>query len=633
MKGSIIFRQTLALVLATVFLSSVLTVSVFYLVSRNTFAQDKAQELQIRANGAATIVASYLLGQRSVNELRKAMERSPRMFPVNFVAFDREGYVLILKGRSEDSIDEQLINESLSGLGTRSPLVSSTPAPEEAGQNGEPNALSAQQMEYLQKNIQALPQVFNGETVTRIDTHDEGHIVVGAPVYDDLSGEVIGAVFLSQPLTEINAARDSLYITLVISMLSITCIMVMLAFFASQRISRPIYAIRNVADAMSRGDFQVRADSEQPAELGELAFSLNYLSGRLSQTINELVTERNRLRHILDGLNEGIVAIDRLGQITSINPAVVNIFGEPLEPLESRLDFIGDPELWDDFDAAIEQTCTVVRSLKIDGKVLRVSISPIEDEVGEIVGAVGLFRDVTESERLEQTRRDYVANVSHELRTPISSVRSLAETLVDGLIKTEEDKARYYGYILHEALRLSRLVDDLLELSRLQSGTIAVAPQRVDMNALLFELTERFEPLAAEKQITFSLKLDEDCPDAFSNADRVEQVLVVLLDNAIKFTGEGGQVSVGAQWDEKKIYLSVGDNGCGIAKEDLPHVFERFYKADKAHTGSGTGLGLSICKEVLQLMGEKIEVRSQEGAGTTFTFTLTRCEKSGANIA
>ena len=215
-----------------------------------------------------------------------------------------------------------------------------------------------------------------------------------------------------------------------------------------------------------------------------------------------------------------------------------------------------------------------------------------------------------------------MANVSHELRTPLSAVRGLTEALSDGLIKTEEDRARYYGYILHECLRLSRLIDDLLELSRLQSGTEAMEPAKLNVTELIKEMPMRYETLAEEKGIEFTTDLMENCPYTWANADRVEQILTILLDNAFKFTPPEGRVWIETQVQNQKILVRVKNSGDGIQPEDLPHVFERFYKADKAHTGGGTGLGLSIASEILQRMEESISVSSVPGQTTTFSFTL-----------
>ena len=230
-----------------------------------------------------------------------------------------------------------------------------------------------------------------------------------------------------------------------------------------------------------------------------------------------------------------------------------------------------------------------------------------------------LIRDITEASRLEQTRTEYVANVSHELRTPIASIRGLADALNDGMVKKDEDKARYYGYILRESMRLSRLIDDLLELSRLQSGTIALKKQFISINELIEDVADRYVSAAREKGLNVEIDIGEPYK-VYTNPDRAEQVLVALTDNAIKY-GYSGTLRFSAEKKGDSLYISVSNPG-SIADEDIDHVFERFYKADKSHAGQGTGLGLSIVYEVLDLLGERIWVKSENGT-VTFTFTLS----------
>ena len=230
-----------------------------------------------------------------------------------------------------------------------------------------------------------------------------------------------------------------------------------------------------------------------------------------------------------------------------------------------------------------------------------------------------LIQDVTESERLEQTRRDYVANVSHELKTPIASIRSLAETLSDGMVKNDNDKVRYYEYILRESMRLSRLIDDLLELSRLQSGSIALTKQSFYLEGMIESVSERMKLIADDSEIRLEYE-ESVLPSAYSNPDRIEQALVSLTDNAIKYSDDGGMIRIHAIEKPEHIIVEVRNTG-HVNESDLPHLFERFYKADKSHTGLGTGLGLAITKEVLELLGESISVKNDAGE-VVFAFTV-----------
>jgi signal transduction histidine kinase len=227
------------------------------------------------------------------------------------------------------------------------------------------------------------------------------------------------------------------------------------------------------------------------------------------------------------------------------------------------------------------------------------------------------------------TRRDYVANISHELRTPLQTLRGLIEPLADGMVKTEEDRMRYYDIILNETLRLSRLIDDMLELSKLQSRTIAFQMFPFDMNEILASVQARFTPVMKEARIYFTVQNNTGVlPTVMGNPDRVNQILVILLDNAKKYTPSGGRITITSEYSEEvgKVFISVSDTGQGIHEYDINHIFERFFKADRARGKKGTGLGLAIAKELLTYMGEDITVESEYGKGTKFTFTLKKAE-------
>ena len=393
-------------------------------------------------------------------------------------------------------------------------------------------------------------------------------------------------------------------------------------------VAEHIAQLRDVAVAVAKGDLDARADERLPGELGELGKALNNLSYQLSRNMYLLIIERNRLKQMLNGLSEGIVAVNAKGRVTHRNPALERMFSgfaQEHPPRDERLKLIPDRDIWADFDRVVREGKVITRNLEMPERVLRVVISPLVDEIGTTAGAVGLFSDITQLERLERTRRDYVANVSHEMRTPLTAMRALIEPLKEGMVTTEDARMRYYDIILREIMRLSRLINDLMELSRLQSGTLAIRTERMKLGALVDDVCERYRSIAEDHEITFREGTDfSKVPAVVTNADRVEQLLVILLDNAIKYTPEGGTVSLDATWDEERVTLIVRDTGIGISQEDLPYVFDRFYKVDKAHSGMGSGLGLSIARELLRWMGEEIWVKSEPGKGTQFGFTLRR---------
>ncbi|SHH63262.1 sensor histidine kinase [Clostridium grantii] len=253
-----------------------------------------------------------------------------------------------------------------------------------------------------------------------------------------------------------------------------------------------------------------------------------------------------------------------------------------------------------------------------------------QDEIGQLSYAFNALAaqldiDSQAAARLEQTRRDYVANISHELRTPIASIRAMSETLTDNMLQSDKDKERYYKMIFREALRLQRLINDMLEISRIQQTHNALQKTDVDGSILMSQVYNQFQHIADDIDIYFTItESAQNMPKLYTNQDRLMQVIVILLDNAFKFTKVEGKVTIDAHYTEEKVYIKISDSGEGINEGDLPYVFERFYKSDKSHTGKGTGLGLAIAKQVIDNLGEVIEVNSQLGIGTEFTLTVEK---------
>ena len=318
--------------------------------------------------------------------------------------------------------------------------------------------------------------------------------------------------------------------------------------------------------------------------------------------------------------------MDAQGSVTLLNPAVYGL----LSLSESTADVRNAaPDVFAMFDEALRSGNVVKKTIWQGDIALHISVSPLCLPGEDITGCVGIVSDVTSAERLEQTRRDYVANVSHELRTPLTAMRALMEPLRDGLVKTEEQRQQIYDVVLRETMRLSRLVNDMLELSRLQSGTASLQRSVFAPLPLLNIIHETYSAYAEDYQQTFIYDVPESLPDVTGNPDRTQQVLIALLDNAFKYTPEGGTVTLSAAVEDDVVRICVRDTGVGISKEDLPHVFDRFYKVDKSHHGKGTGLGLAIAYEIMKHLGEEMSVTSELNQGSCFTFTLHIAKSSG----
>ena len=566
-----ILRRIVVIILLSVLLSAVLTTAAFYYSGGRVFSGIKAKELRPRAEYLANITADYLQGLITKETYERSIGRGFKVWDASMYAYDACGDLFAYPANEDSTVNK----DAISGL---------------------------------------LQNVLKGESVYSPNTKNHAGVLIGEPVVSRF-GNVIGALFLVKPLNELNAAMGSLIYALIISMIASSLIMILPAYLGSRSIVRPIRQMNVTANAMAGGNFTAKAEEEGTDELVQLGRSLNHLSAALSATISDLTLEKNRLHAVINGIGEGIIAIDAEGKIIKTNSAALRLLGGSYADDITALPAYRQ--------AAEDIGCvlggeTVSKELKVRDRILRVAITPLTDG-GRGEGAVMLIRDITEASRLEQTRTEYVANVSHELRTPIASIRGLADALNDGLVKKDEDKARYYGYILRESMRLSRLIDDLLELSRLQSGTIAFKKQFISINELIEDVADRYVSAAREKGLNVEIDIGEPYK-VYTNPDRAEQVLVALTDNAIKY-GYSGTLRFSAEKKGDSLYISVSNPG-SIADEDIDHVFERFYKADKAHAGQGTGLGLSIVNEVLELLGERIWVKSENGT-VTFTFTLS----------
>ncbi len=573
---SAFLKKILLFLLLTLLISSLLTAVLFTYTSRNVFAGMKARDMVPAALYISDIVAQYQRGEISPWTFERLLNNDQTIWDASVLIFDEAGNLL---ARTRNADTDRMID-----------------------------ALSSY-----------LPDMLSGKSgVFRLVTAELG-IVVGAPV-SGMDARVTGAVFLTKPLHEVNTALNSLNSALLISLLIVSCATILPAYFVSRSLSKPLLQMSQAARAMAYGDYTVKAYEKGSDEIGVLGRSLNELSAALAKTIGDLVLERNRLRNVLDGLKEGIVAVDEMGYVTHCNPSAERLLSTNAKDAQSALERL--EALWPGIGALMRAGNSASRTASTEGLQLRITVTQLAGQQEKWAGAVTMIQDVTEEMRLEQTRRDYVANVSHELRTPIASIRGLADALNDGLVKKEEDKARYYGYILRESMRLSRLIDDLLELSRLQSGGVALEKRAFPLKLLLMELSERFEAAAGDSGLTFWLELPEGELQAYSNEDRVEQVLVALLDNAIKYSADEGRVTLRAEHASDGLVLSVCNTG-HIPEEHLSHLFERFYKADTAHAEQGTGLGLAIASEIMSLMGERIWAENREGEAC-FYFTLKK---------
>ena len=624
MKHSAFLRRFLALTYGAILLFALLIMGIYNVISPRLFAQDKIDDLTAKGQIISGYISSTLRGEISSSYLVPLIGRSTSQWEATVWVVDAHGDTLIRTqqidgrrvGKLPASLSDSMLSTVLSGsvathIGTLEDLNAESPASSVSRSTTADSALRGLTQEAEEGD--SSEEVISGSLVA-----------VAVPI--TFLGQVVGAVFMAQSMTEILSGMQALNNTITFSLIAVALLMLPVVFLLAARMSRPLRNMRSVALTMAGGDLTVRAEEHTHDEIGELGGALNYLSRELGQTISSLEVERNRLQSLINGLSEGIIAVDAQGQTTLINPAVPRLLSLPDGVTDVRA---AAPDVYAMFDESLQSGEPVLRTIWVRELALRVSIAPLCQKDGTGAGCVGILSDVTSAERLEQTRRDYVANVSHELRTPLTAMRALLEPLRDGLIKTEEQKQQTYEVVLRETMRLSRLVSDMLELSRLQSGTASLT-RSVFSPLLLFSIIhETYSAYAEDYQQTFVYNVPNSLPQVTGNPDRTQQVLIALLDNAFKYTPEGGTVTLSAALEGDVVRVTVRDTGIGIGPEDLPHVFDRFYKADKSHHSRGTGLGLAIAYEIMKNLGEEMTVSSALGVGSAFSFTLHVAEEVG----
>jgi two-component system phosphate regulon sensor histidine kinase PhoR len=336
--------------------------------------------------------------------------------------------------------------------------------------------------------------------------------------------------------------------------------------------------------------------------------------------IQELETERARLAAMLDQMTDGVMIADPSGMINFANPAAGRLF-ETSEVIDRNIvEVIRQHQLIEAWRACQDSGEMQTQSVEMPDRRQFLQIVAIPDRTTG--GSLLLVQDLTRVRHLETVRRDFVSNISHELRTPLASLKALTETLQDGALEDHEAAKRFLVRIEAEVDALTQMAAELLELSRIESGQVPLDLKPVSPTTLLFTALDRMRLQVERAAISFSVVCPQDLPSVRADAPRLEQVLVNLIHNAVKFTPPGGQVILSAQKEDVFIRFAVQDSGVGIPSDDLPRIFERFYKTDRARTSGGTGLGLSISRHIVEAHGGRIWVESEEGKGSTFFFTI-----------
>lgn len=442
------------------------------------------------------------------------------------------------------------------------------------------------------------------------------------PVLKEKTPEYV--VYVKDTKDEIYSITKNVALIILEALLLGILISIVIGFWLSRTISVPIINLTKRAEKVASGEFETMPLSKANDEIGRLTNTFQYMSAALKTTLEEVEAEKNKVETILQNMTEGILAFNLRGELIHINPEAkralsyedqeVFNFDSFAKRLHAEIS-LGDL-------LYIRQEKPEERQVEMDGKVLRLTFATFRFE-NKIGGVLVVMHDVTKQEKLEMSRREFVANVSHELRTPLTTVKSYAETLLD-MSEENEMQQRFLKVIVSEADRMTRLVKDLLTLSRLDEKQGEIKKEPIEMRSFVSDLVERMQINAGKKQQLLSYTAVNEVPVFFSDRDKLEQVVVNILSNAIKYTSQGGRIQVFSGRMYGEVYIKVADNGIGIPQENLSRIFERFYRVDKARSRDtgGTGLGLAIAKQIMDRLGGKITISSEYGKGTEVVLSL-----------
>jgi two-component system, OmpR family, phosphate regulon sensor histidine kinase PhoR len=462
-----------------------------------------------------------------------------------------------------------------------------------------------------------------GSSARLSDTVHERLLYVAEPMKNG------GFARVALPLVEVEHAEAQLRRALFMGTLLALALAVAMSFLTAQFSSRAVGHLTNVANAMAKGDFDARARLGGADEFAELGRALDQLADSLSVTVRQLRAERDRVGRILSGMQEGVLLLDTGGRIALVNPALRQMLLLGADCVgKTPFEVIQNEELEKLVEGAQSTSATQAAELDLAGIKPRRVLVRVVPLAGEPGGLLAVFVDVTNIRRLESMRRDFVANASHELRTPVTAVRSAAETLRFAMASDPDSASHFLDIIERNAERLQRLVEDLLDLSRIESREFRLTFEDEPVGELVGQVIGLFRERSEKKRIRLSADIPADIPNAHVDARAFEQVLTNLVDNALKYSPERASVVVRARPEERKgrkvIRVSVIDTGPGIEERHLPRLFERFYRVDTGRSRElgGTGLGLSIVKHLCEALGGAIEVESAVGKGSTFSFTL-----------
>jgi two-component system phosphate regulon sensor histidine kinase PhoR len=458
-------------------------------------------------------------------------------------------------------------------------------------------------------------------------------LYVASPVRD--GDRIVGVLRLALPLAEVTASHENVHQVMLVGGLLALTVALGIGLFVSNRVTRPVVEMQSIARQLSEGNFAVRAPVRSPDEIGTLGRSLNVLAARLREKIQDLAQEQAKVTAILDGMVEGVIAVDGHDHILLMNERARVMFNLGTGRLERKpfLEVIRNADLHDVFRegraAGVEAAAdgaAVRRELRLSTpveRILQVHAVPLRLGPGE-TGVAMVLHDITALRQLEQIRTEFVANVSHELRTPLTAIQGYLETLLGGAMDDPAHARRFLEVVFRHTERLGRLLNDLTDLSNIELGRVSLHRGPVALAEVVEGTLEIVRAKADAGGVRLEARLPADLPAVQADRDRLAQILINLVDNAVKYTPRGGQVTVAAAAGAGLVEVAVIDTGVGIPPADLPRITERFYRVDRARSRElgGTGLGLAIVKHLVAAHGGTLAIESRPGEGTRVRVTL-----------
>ncbi len=461
-----------------------------------------------------------------------------------------------------------------------------------------------------------------GESTRYSTTLNSNMMYVAVPVYNH--GEISGVVRVALPLTDVEELLGRVRASIVIALIITVFMVVLAAWLITRLLTRPLREVTEASRRIASGELTQKINAGTTDETAELARSFNQMSLRLTEMMETITEDRARLAGILDNIVDGVIMTDTEGKVVLANKAIEKIFHIKNEDLISMplIEILRDHEISELMELCLDSNREQVAQFESElfKRFLRAIAVPLKGR--KIKGTLILFQDLTEVRNLQTMRRELIGNISHEFRTPLAGIKAMVETLQDGAIDEKDTAIDFLLRIDSEVDRLTQMVSELTELSKIETGEAELKLELLDIRRLANEVVSQLSPQAERKQLSILKNFAEDLPAIRADRERIRQVIINLLHNAIKFTEPGGSITIRVTTDRDALTIDITDTGIGIASDDLPHIFERFYKADRARTGGGTGIGLAIARHVIEAHGGSIHALSQPGKGSTFSFSL-----------